>query len=528
MTHRASHGGSIGSGPDEAFHRIADESSSEDARPTPEEVLSAGEDRSRHILATARHAYVAIDSSGVITEWNTAARFTFGWTRAEAVGRELAALVIPPRYRDAHRHALQVFRETGQSRIVGRRLGFAALHRDGHEFPAEFSISVLRHGSTYSFHLFVADVTARVRMETALKDSEARIRSIVDSTSDGIIFLTSDERVASINRRAQEMLAVSSGSIEGMHLGAALDKVGFREEDRQSLTAAAKAALGGLADDHQGDAEVPPRRLVVHWAARVARDSAGGSTGLTFTLRDVTQEREVSRMKSEFVSFVTHQLRTPLAGIKWLLELAAEAEDPKEIHARIHDAREVNARMVRLVNNLLDVARLETGILQIDVQMTDLLALTRDIVRELGPLIRQKRHTVSITVAPDVPPVPSDPHLLRQVFTNLISNAVKYTPRGGTIRVKIQKDAESACWSVEDTGIGIPAGDIPLLFQKFHRAENARAINTEGTGLGLVVARLIMERLGGRVWCESEDGQGAAFFCVFPLAWRSDNGDAAA
>lgn len=510
------------------YRDISDKKESEEARRTAEEALRISEERSRLILATARQAYIAIDSRGFITEWNTAAQFTFGWTRGEAVGRELATLILPPRYREAHTSGLRRFAQTGESRIVGKRLEFPALHRNGHEFPVEFSISVLRHGSSYSFHAFVADVTTRARLEAALREGEARIRSIVESTSDGIMFVSSDGRVASVNRRAQAMLALDPVATNGVSIASALEQIGFRQQDSQALTAAAQAVLSGLEDDYQGDAELPARQQVVHWVARAARDSAGTLTGLTFTLRDVTQDREVSRMKSEFVSFVTHQLRTPLAGIKWLLELAAESTDAQDARPYIQDAREVNERMVRLVNDLLDLSRLEAGTLQVDIQMTDLAALTRSVVAELEPAIRQKDHRLSVADGSDVPPVPTDPKLLRQVFSNLISNAVKYTPRGGAIRVSMRRDAGDACWSVEDTGIGIPARDIPLLFQKFYRAENALAINTEGTGLGLALARLITERLGGRIWCESEEGRGATFFCVLPLARRSDDGSVAA
>jgi len=510
------------------YRDITEKQHAGDARRTPEEAFRDSEERSRLILASARQAYIAIDAGGVITEWNTAAQFTFGWTRAEAVGRELAALIIPPRYREAHINGLKRFGETGEARIVGRRNEFPALHRDGHEFPVEFSISVLRQGGAYSFHAFVADLTVRARMEAALREGEARIRSIVESTSEGIMFVSSDGRVASVNRRAQEMLAVDHATTEGISFAAVLARIGFREQDQRALSAAAQAVLGGLEEDYQGDVELPARRLVVHWVARAARDSTGFLTGLTFTLRDVTQEREVGRMKSEFVSFVTHQLRTPLAGTKWLLELAADAEDARDVRGYIQDAREVNERMVRLVNDLLDLSRLETGALHVDVEMTDLGALTRSVASELQSVIRQKEHTLSIVGACDVPPVPTDPKLLRQVFSNLLANAVKYTPPGGTIRVTIRRDSEQVTWSVKDTGIGIPARDIPLLFQKFYRAENALAINAEGTGLGLALVRLITERLGGRVWCESEEGQGTTFFCVLPLARGPADGDAAA
>lgn len=502
------------------YRDITEKKGSDDLGRTAEEALRASEERSRLILATARQAYIAIDSAGVITEWNTAAQFTFGWTRVEAIGRELAALVIPPRYREAHTRGLKRFQESGEARIIGKRLEFPALHRDGHEFPVEFSISLLRHGSRYSFHAFVADVTARSRLEAALREGEARIRSIVESTSDGIMFVSADGRVASVNGRAQQMLAVEPAAVGGTGFAQALEQIGFGPQDREALSAAAQAVLGGRREDYQGDAELPGRRLVLHWVARAARDTIGELTGLTFTLRDVTQDREVSRMKSEFVSFVTHQLRTPLAGIKWLLELAADATDGQDARTYITDAREVNERMVRLVNDLLDLSRLETGALQVDVQPVDLGALTKSVIAELEPGIRQKGHTVVVTGDAGVPPIPTDARLLRQVLTNLVSNAVKYTPPGGTVRVTMSRDAERVHWSVEDTGIGIPARNIPLLFQKFYRAENALAINAEGTGLGLALARLIMQRLGGDVWCESEEGRGATFFCALPLERR--------
>jgi PAS domain S-box-containing protein len=504
------------------YRDITDKKMSGEARRPAEDVLRASEERSRLILASARQAYVAIDANGIITDWNTAAQFTFGWSPGEAIGRQLAALIIPPRYRQAHIEGLTRFRETGESRIVGKRQEFSAIHRDGHEFPVEFSISVLREGSTYSFHAFVADITARSRMEAALRESEARIRSIVESTSDGIIFVSLDGRVASVNRRAHEMLSVEPAGIEGASFASALAKIGFSRQDQNALSAAAHGVLGGLGEDYEGDAELAARRLVMHWVARAARDNAGSLTGMTFTLRDVTQDREISRMKSEFVSFVTHQLRTPLAGIKWLLELAADANEAEVLQSYISDAREINERMVRLVNDLLDLSRLESGGLQVEVQPVDLRALTQDIVTELEPGLRQKQHRISITGDDDIPLVLSDSRLLRQVFSNLLSNAVKYTPPGGSIRVQIRRDEERVSWSVEDTGIGIPARNIPLLFQKFYRAENALAINAEGTGLGLAVARLIIERLGGRVWCESEEGHGATFFCALPIERRAD------
>ena len=223
-------------------------------------------------------------------------------------------------------------------------------------------------------------------------------------------------------------------------------------------------------------------------------------------------------MKSDFVSFVTHQLRTPLAGIKWLLELAAGAEDVEELQAYIADARDANERLVTLVNDLLDISRLESGRLVVTPQELDLGRVTKSVVDELTPLFKDKGHQLTVTGLDGLPLVMADPQLLRQVVMNLISNAIKYTPPPGHIALRMREENSSVEWAVQDNGIGIPKDSLPRLFEKFYRADNVHKIETEGTGLGLYLVRLIVEKFGGRIWCESEEGKGTTFLFTVPLS----------
>src|SRR5205085_9067454 len=215
----------------------------------------------------------------------------------------------------------------------------------------------------------------------------------------------------------------------------------------------------------------------------------------------------------------THQLRTPLSGIKWLLELAGEGDGVSDdARSYIADARQAADRLVTLVNDLLDASRLESGRVTVKPEAMDLAALTRSIVTELEPLAGDKSQ--AITVDGDGACVMADPQLIRQAVLNLVSNAIKYTPAGGAISIRMQTRDDELAWSVDDTGIGIPAADQPRLFDKFFRAGNALSVETEGTGLGLYLVRLIVQQSGGHVWCESREGQGSTFTLTSPTAPR--------
>jgi len=240
--------------------------------------------------------------------------------------------------------------------------------------------------------------------------------------------------------------------------------------------------------------------------------------GFVTTLTDITERKQADQMKSDFVSFVTHQLRTPLSGIKWMLELAVQEEGlPPEARSYIADAQAAGERLIRLVNDLLDISRLERGKLTIVPQETRLEELTQCVVDELAPLIAEKGHHVSVTGAEEVPPVWVDPQLLQQVILNLTSNAIKYTPPGGEIAIRLGQEDAAVSWAIRDSGIGVPKEAQPRLFEKFYRADNVYAIETEGTGLGLYLVRLILDQLEGRVRCESEEGRGATFTFTLPL-----------
>lgn len=360
------------------------------------------------------------------------------------------------------------------------------------------------------------DITERKRAEKARLQAEQKYRDIVEQSIQGVYQTAPDGRFLSANAALARLFGYESpGELLDKPAGAASEF--YIDGDRRAEFARLVEQQGTVS---QFEARVRRKDGRIIWTAenaRAVRDSSGQLLYYEGFVEDITVRKETEQLRSDFVSFVTHQLRTPLSGIRWMLELAAELELSEEASSYVSDARESAERLIGLVNDLLDVARLESGKLVAVPRPTDLKALTEGIVGELMSLVREKQHELSVTSTESPTLVLVDPQLGRQVVLNLLSNAIKYTPPSGTITVQMRRADGSLEWSVRDNGIGISEAGQRRLFEKFYRADNARTVDTEGTGLGLYLVRLIIERSQGRIWCESEEGVGTTFRFTLPL-----------
>lgn len=235
--------------------------------------------------------------------------------------------------------------------------------------------------------------------------------------------------------------------------------------------------------------------------------------------RDITREKQIDKAKTEFVSLASHQLRTPLSAINWFTEMLIAGDAGKVTKKQNEYLKEIysgNRRMIDLVNALLNVSRLELGTFVIEPVVTDVITLAKSVIDEIKPQIKEKKIQVKEKLKRKITKMNVDPKLMRIVFQNLLSNAVKYTPIRGTIEITVGIDEKVFKMAISDTGMGIPKLQQDKIFTKMFRADNARASDTEGTGLGLYIVKAIMDQSQGKVWFESVEGKGTTFFLTLP------------
>jgi PAS domain S-box-containing protein len=371
---------------------------------------------------------------------------------------------------------------------------------------------------------------AREREAAALAERQAadialakeRDEAMLASLADAVIGFDASGLITSLNPSAEGLLGIAQGDAIGRRLR---DLLHIRQEDDPDFSFGRymDTALNGDAIPfpenvylERGDG----RKTYVTGVVLPLLGDARKASGLVVTLSDITYTREVDQMKTGFLSVAAHQLRTPLSTIRWYLELLndpSEGKLKKNQKMFAENAYLSLRKMVGLVNRLLAVTRLEAGRVPFKPEPTDLRAMTRDIVEDLKHKLGERRLDVRVAI-PELPTVPLDPTLAREVFTNLIENAVRYTPDDGRISIDAADASAAIVWSVTDTGIGIPKAQQEKIFEKFYRAGNAIEHSAEGSGLGLYLAKFIVNAWGGEISFVSEEGKGSTFRVTVPKA----------
>jgi two-component system NtrC family sensor kinase len=326
-----------------------------------------------------------------------------------------------------------------------------------------------------------------------------KLETVLTQTESGVIVLDPENRVVLINRAARQIYHVD-GDVMGRSLAEVV-------EDPRLL---ALARLGGD-DPRREELEIPDGRIFNAQRTHITY------VGQAIVMHDITHLKDLDRIKSEFVTTVSHDLRSPLTAILGYVELIERAgtvnDQQREFIRRVRLSVD---HMTRLVADLLDLGRIEAG-LDTTLEVTPLSVLARYALDGLRSSAEMKQQKITTALPDDLPMVRGDPYRLRQMIGNLLENAVKYTPAGGEIAINAVVEGDQVILRVSDSGPGIPAADQPYIFDKFFRASNVPE-DTGGTGLGLSIVKSIVDSHQGRIWVDSQLGKGTTFTVVLPTA----------
>ena len=345
------------------------------------------------------------------------------------------------------------------------------------------------------------------------------LRSVLDSSVDGILFTDREGNVQLANRPMLALareLGISGG-------GTAIDlllSIEHKVVDRERYRATMERLRVTPDEPSRDEFELAdPYRVFQGFTGPVLGDD-GSVVGRVWTLREVTHERELDRLKDDFVAAVSHELRTPLTSMMGFLEMLRDGESG-ELNDEQREYLEIVARsaqrLQRLVGDLLFVSRIDTSGMELDVDDVSLEGIVREVVEDVAAVARERKIDLRAELA-TVPAMRADRARLAQLASNLLSNALKFTAPGGTVLVRTFADTGHAVLEVEDDGVGIPVDEQARLFQRFFRSSTATTHAVQGAGLGLAISKAIAEAHGGSVALRSQPGEGTGIRVELPLA----------
>ena len=337
--------------------------------------------------------------------------------------------------------------------------------------------------------------------------------AVLESLAEGLVVINNKGEVIMMNPAAEKLLGMSQKERIGRPL---LEDL--KDEQLVSM-------VRGSADEGQEivlSAKQDTTKKVLRASNAMITDENGKTVGMVAVLSDVTKQREIDQLKSDFVSTVSHELRTPIVAMKHALsilidQVAGPLTDEQKNFTSI--AQRNLDRLNTLINDLLDLSKLEAKKMELRLESGSINAVIQTACESLGPWAASKSITLTKRLADGLPNVMLDPFRITQVLTNLIGNAIKFTPNQGrvTLEAKLGHEASTIQVSVSDTGVGIAQEDLPKLFTKFQQVGERSTTDVGGTGLGLVIAKEIVELHHGRIWAESDSKKGAKFAFTLPL-----------
>ncbi len=504
------------------------------------------------LLEVSPDALVLVDSAGRIASVNSQTEALFGYPRSELEGAALEAL-LPERFRAAHLLHREQYATSPRTRPMGAGLALYGRRKDGSEFPVDISLSPLLFDGSLHVLGAVRDITVRRRLEerehAAREAAEARLallQLVLDELPTCVYFVQGEEaRLVLANRAAVTLWGSEWPTGQPMQDFLTAHHIHLFDTNGQALPPAAFATLRAL---HEGQTVFQHQEIIRHAdgislpvlvnAVALAPhllaglETGGGNRHISsaepaalVVLQDVTSLKEAEQLKDQFIWLVAHELRNPLAALKGFATMLLRHSQGDKGTALASWQQEALTeldlaanRLNRLTEDLLDVVRLQAGRLMLHRESIDLVNTIRHVIAQMGQ--SSDRHQLTFSTSLSHLQAQMDRGRIEQVLVNLLTNAIKYSPDGGSVEVALQLASEwqEALISIRDQGIGIPQAEQAQLFGRFVRASNSQTQGISGTGLGLYLCRELVSQHGGDIWFESTEGSGSTFFLRLPLS----------
>ncbi|MBK1987738.1 response regulator [Sphaerospermopsis aphanizomenoides BCCUSP55] len=367
-------------------------------------------------------------------------------------------------------------------------------------------------------HQLQAQLDERRRTQEALRISQTRFEGILSIADDAIISIDGSQRITLFNQGAEKIFGYSADEVLGKDLDMLLP-MRFSEQHRHHITDFGKSPSPArrmgerreIFGRHKDGTEFPAE-------ASISKLDMGNECVYTVILRDITDRKQVEKMKDEFVSVVSHELRTPLTSIHGSLGMLASGllpTDSEQGKRLLQIATDSTERLVRLINDILDIERIESGKVKMERETCNLQDLIASAVNIMQPLADKAGVNLSISSVPVQ--LWADPDRIVQTITNLLSNAIKFSTAESTVWLTAQQQNEQILLTVKDSGRGIPVDKLESIFERFQQVDSSDSRNHEGTGLGLAICKSIVQQHSGKIWVESTLGVGSSFYFTLPF-----------
>jgi PAS domain S-box-containing protein len=474
-----------------------------------------------------------IDHQGSITFWNEASFNIFGYTKEEALGKNLHDLIAPKQYHDQFKKVFPIFQATGHGAAIGEMVELTALRKDGTEIPIELSLSAINLNHQWHAVGIIHDITRRKEIEENVKRERILLRTLIDILPDTIYVKDKEARKIIANPADLKIMgyAAEADVIGKTDLDMFDPKTGMRGyDDDMSILREHQPAINHEENfiDHDGN-----ERWLLTSKVPLC-DESGNVVGLVGIGRDITERRkselqlarqaeelkELNATKDKFFSIIAHDLRSPFnafLGMTKMMEEDFPSMTQEEIFQFIQMMGVSANNLYRLLENLLEWSQLQRGVITVNPMKFHLLP----VVQKSMELIRELANNKGIEILLLIPPhleVFADEKMLDATLRNLSSNAVKFTPQGGKITIVAAPSKNNfVAISIMDTGIGIPPDMMDDLFKIDVNTNRSGTEGEPSSGLGLILCKEFVERNGGRLWVNSEDGRGATFNFTLPV-----------